>query len=361
MKESRVVIIITIILLLMITIPLWIFFTRRKSVEKKQLEKANNIINRENKDEIEIVTKEELEVNENIIGIIEIPKLNLKAPIQEGTNQEILKIAVGHFEESSLWDGNVALASHNRSLYVHYFEHINELQIGDEIIYKTKFGIRKYSVYENKEIDSTDWSVIENTNDNILTLITCVKNSSDKRLCIRAKEHKEELKTNEQIDEPRGEPITSDTQDIKTSIKGEPDKLIEEQVEIVEKTKETLEIKEDKIEEQVELDFTKYDRYYAGLNGGYTCFNKNTEETQRLKQLIENAIQEFGYTNVKVVEDSSMNKDRYFTANKTNVQNAIYDSDGFTIHYYAETEYHLSVTGEEKVFQIRSYIEITGQ
>ena len=73
----------------------------------------------------------------------------------------------------------------------HYFEIIHNLKNGDEIIYKTKMGEKRYSVYENKTIDSTDWSVIENTKENVLTLITCVKNNKDKRLCIRAKEIQE--------------------------------------------------------------------------------------------------------------------------------------------------------------------------
>ena len=359
MRESRAVIIIAIILILMITLPLTIFFTRRKSMEKKQLEKANNIVNGENKSEIEIVTKEELKENENIIGTLEIAELGVIAPIQEGTSKEILKVAIGHFSESSLWEGNVALASHNRSIYAHYFEKINELQIGDEILYKTKMGTRKYVVYENKEIDSTDWSVIENTKDNILTLITCVKNNSDKRLCIRAKEETEGIKTNEQVTEQKGE-VISEVQDTKIQQNVVEAKPMEEPKEVPKETEKIVETNE-KNEEQVKIDFSKYDRYYAGLNGGYTCFRKNTEETQKLKLLIETVLQEFGYTNVKIVEDNSINKDRYFTANKINVQNAIYDSDGFTIHYYAETEYYLSETGAEIVFQIRSYIQITGQ
>ena len=77
--------------------------------------------------------------------------------------------------------------------------------------------------------------------------------------------------------------------------------------------------------------------------------------------IIEETIQEFGYTNVKIVENSSINKDRYFTANKTNVRNLIYGVEGFTVHYYAETEYTLNASGEEAVFQIRSYIQIVGQ
>jgi len=186
LKESKVVLIIIFIVTFLSVIT--IEYLSNKIVQKIELEKAEKVISRINQNEIEIATKEELETNENIIGIFEIPKLGIIAPVKEGSSQEILKVAVGHFEESSLWNGNVALASHNRSRYAHYFERINELQNGAEIIYKTKLGTKKYAVYENKVIESTDWSVIENTKENIITLITCVKNNQAKRLCVRAKE-----------------------------------------------------------------------------------------------------------------------------------------------------------------------------
>lgn len=189
MKESKIVL--TILFVFVIFISVSIHHINRNITETKQIKIANNIINKRQNNEIEIATNDELEVNDNIIGTLEIPKLELIAPIQEGTSDEILKEAVGHFKESSFWNGNVALASHNRSRYAHYFEIIHNLKNGDEIIYKTKMGEKRYSVYENKTIDSTDWSVIENTKENVLTLITCVKNNKDKRLCIRAKEIQE--------------------------------------------------------------------------------------------------------------------------------------------------------------------------
>lgn len=137
--------------------------------------------------ETSIVTKEELKLNDNLIGILEIPKLNIKAPVKEGTTQSILKYSVGHFSNSSNWNGNIALASHNRGDYVaHYFSNIHELVVGDEIIYKTKFGERRYEVVENKKIDSRDWSVISQTTQNKVTLITCVKNKPELRLCVQA-------------------------------------------------------------------------------------------------------------------------------------------------------------------------------
>lgn len=188
MKKKYIILIVGTIFIFIVTILISSHCFLKKAVEIKQLEIATNIVNEENQNKIEIATNDELETNENVIGILEIPKLDLVAPIQEGTSDKVLKVAIGHFKESSFWNGNVALASHNRSRYVQYFEKINELQNGDEIIYKTKLGIRKYAVYENKTIPETDWSVIENSTENIITLITCVKNKPEIRLCVRAKE-----------------------------------------------------------------------------------------------------------------------------------------------------------------------------
>lgn len=53
---------------------------------------------------------------ENFLWSIEIPAISLKAPIENGTDVNTLKKAVGHFEESSLMEGNIGLAAHNRRL-----------------------------------------------------------------------------------------------------------------------------------------------------------------------------------------------------------------------------------------------------
>lgn len=45
---------------------------------------------------------------------ISIPVVNLKAPISEGTSQEVMKEYVGHFENTKRWKGNIGLAAHNR-------------------------------------------------------------------------------------------------------------------------------------------------------------------------------------------------------------------------------------------------------
>lgn len=65
-------------------------------------------------------TEEENKNNETEIseGIwqIEIPKINLIAPIEEGTTEEIMNKYVGHFENTEKWIGNIGLAAHNRRI-----------------------------------------------------------------------------------------------------------------------------------------------------------------------------------------------------------------------------------------------------
>lgn len=126
--------------------------------------------------------------------------------------------------------------------------------------------------------------------------------------------------------------------------------------------KEEIKKEETKIEDTKKIDLSKYDYNENGLNGTYKGFIKDTAEIEKLKSLINTCIKENDYKNVKVESqgDSSLARSnlRYFTANKTNVNNAINDCDGFTISYYAVKEYHISANGTETFFQTRSYIKV---
>ena len=108
------------------------------------------------------------------------------------------------------------------------------------------------------------------------------------------------------------------------------------------------------------VDLSKYAYYEKASDGSYKAFLVDKSEINKLKGLIDNAINSFGYKNIRVVEDSSLSRDgtMYFTANTTNVENAVYDSEGFNIYYYAVKEYWISPNGTEKYFQTRSYVKV---
>lgn len=116
---------------------------------------------------------------------LQIPKLNLNAHIEEGTTGDVLLRAVGHFEDTNQWNGNVCLAGHNRGYQCNFFQKIKTLNLGDEIIYCTKQGKKVYQVQTNKIVLETDWSYLKDTKDNRITLITCEENRGEYRRCIQ--------------------------------------------------------------------------------------------------------------------------------------------------------------------------------
>ena len=134
--------------------------------------------------------KEEKIEDGSALGILIIEKINLKATVKEGSNQEILKEYIGHISETAKYDGNIGLAAHNRANKYSYFARINELEKGDTIIYKTKFYTRTYVVTKKKVIYDTDWSYLGPTKDNRITMITCIKDKPNQRLCVQAVEGK---------------------------------------------------------------------------------------------------------------------------------------------------------------------------
>lgn len=123
---------------------------------------------------------------------IEIPKISLIAKIAEGTTKETLSQYVGHFENTKKEEGNIGLAAHNRGYEVNYFQNLKLLKEGDEIRYTHNEFKKIYEVKKCRIIKDTEWEYLENTEDNMLTLITCVENEPEYRRCIQAIEKEEE-------------------------------------------------------------------------------------------------------------------------------------------------------------------------
>lgn len=125
---------------------------------------------------------------------IEIEKISLTATIEEGTTSEILNRNIGHFTETQKEQGNIALAGHNRGYAVNYFKDIKLLKEGDEIKYTYGKYQNTYEVVKNKIIKDTEIEVLENTEENMITLITCVENEPNYRRCVQAIEKEKEEK-----------------------------------------------------------------------------------------------------------------------------------------------------------------------
>lgn len=161
-------------------------FTKKSSLRAGfQVENISNEIAQENVIQ-EDTNEEEKETKEN--WYLEIPKINLKAPISEGTTSEVMDDYIGHFEETSKDLGNIGLAAHNRGYKNNYFRDLKQLQENDEIYYTHNGKTRKYVVTKSTIIKDTDWTYLEETQENTITLITCVENQPEYRRCIQGEE-----------------------------------------------------------------------------------------------------------------------------------------------------------------------------
>ena len=123
--------------------------------------------------------------NGETIWSLKIPKINLKALIAEGTEDDVLCNYIGHFSNTGIINGNVGLAAHNRGYEKNYFKDIKKLELNDEIIYNYKNIEKVYKVSKIEEINSDDWSLLDVSRENKITLITCIENEPKKRLCVQ--------------------------------------------------------------------------------------------------------------------------------------------------------------------------------
>ncbi len=120
------------------------------------------------------------------LGTLSIPRIGLNVKVYEGTGSASLAKGVGHFTGTSIWDGNIGVAGHNRGVNT-YFGQIHTLKTGDTIRLTTKLGTRTYSVSSVQEIRDTDTSVLAATAEDCLTLVTCVRDQPAYRWCVRAR------------------------------------------------------------------------------------------------------------------------------------------------------------------------------
>ena len=121
------------------------------------------------------------------LGTLKIPAVGLTVKVVQGTDSKALAKGAGHFTSTSIWDGNVALAGHNRGVTNH-FGKIHTLDTGDTITLTTRLGTRTYSVTSVMKVGETDNSMLAATSENCITLFTCVRDERDYRWCVRAVE-----------------------------------------------------------------------------------------------------------------------------------------------------------------------------
>ena len=121
------------------------------------------------------------------LGTLKIPSIGLTVSVYEGTDSSALAKGAGHFENTSIWAGNCAIAGHNRGVR-NDFGKIHTLSAGDIITLTTVLGTRTYAVSSVTKVSVNDVSGLEPSATNMITLYTCVMDQPEYRWCVRGVE-----------------------------------------------------------------------------------------------------------------------------------------------------------------------------
>jgi sortase A len=122
------------------------------------------------------------------LGRIEIKTIGLAAMILEGTDAQTLRRAVGHIPGTPLpgQRGNVAITGHRDT----FFRPLRNIREDDEIRLTTLSGSYRYGVDSIKVVEPENMEVLGDSEDSILTLVTCYPfyfvGPAPKRFIVRA-------------------------------------------------------------------------------------------------------------------------------------------------------------------------------
>lgn len=125
--------------------------------------------------------KDSLLSKEGVIGIVEIPDLNIKYPIFEGTGNVQLNEGIGHMTETTglCGKGNCVLAGHNGSRRGVYFTYLCNIEAGAKVKLTNKERVtHEYVAQEMRVVSPYDEWVAEESEDEVLTLFTCASHGT---------------------------------------------------------------------------------------------------------------------------------------------------------------------------------------
>ncbi|WP_194540181.1 class D sortase [Paenibacillus sp. JZ16] len=120
----------------------------------------------------QVIDKSKFDPKPNdVIGMLQIPKLEAELPIIEGTDEEMLERGVGHYSGTAFpMDNEQILLSGHRDTV---FRDFDMLSVGDHFIVKLPYGTFEYEIKSTDIVDKDDTSVIRSMGTEVLVISTC--------------------------------------------------------------------------------------------------------------------------------------------------------------------------------------------
>jgi sortase A len=124
----------------------------------------------------------------DVLGRLEISRIGMSVIIAEGVDGKTLRRAVGHIPGTAYPGdvGNVGLSGHRDT----YFRPLKDIRQGDEVTVTTAERTYRYRVDSLKVVADDDMSVLNESSESFLTLVTCYPfyyvGPAPKRFIVRA-------------------------------------------------------------------------------------------------------------------------------------------------------------------------------
>ncbi len=116
--------------------------------------------------------------NDNIIGYIKIPKINVNLPIYHGTSEDVLKRGVGHLQNTSFPIGgegtHAVLSGHTGLSSAKLFTDLDKLEEGELFFIEVLGEKLAYKIDQIKIVEPSETSdLVIKSGEDYVTLVTC--------------------------------------------------------------------------------------------------------------------------------------------------------------------------------------------
>lgn len=120
--------------------------------------------------------------------VFEIPDLDIKAPVMDGTGHDVLSKAAGHFPDTgAIGSGNYCIAGHSSTIYAEIFNEMKHIETGMEMYLidnndeRTKYT---YIVTENFIVDPDETWILNDFGDDRITIVTCTDDGKQRQIVV---------------------------------------------------------------------------------------------------------------------------------------------------------------------------------
>ncbi len=105
------------------------------------------------------------------LTLLSVPKIDLASVVVEGTDNRSLRLGPGHMKDTPEpgETGNSVISGHRDT----FFRHLNDLQLGDEVLVQRAGKTFHYKVTGKRIVEPDEVDVLAPTRDPEMTLITC--------------------------------------------------------------------------------------------------------------------------------------------------------------------------------------------